>query len=541
MLFGSDDSLDPDWIASVRSIGIAHLFAISGMHLTLMLAFLRLLWRKLFWREDRFVVLQIGFLLLYNILAGWSISLLRASALAMIFTLPGALKRFAKLDLLTLAMGGFMIVNPVLIHHLGFQLSFLISASLFLIPPKEERESAIAYALRVSTIAALLSLPIVAGINHQISLFQIPVNVVFTAAVAYGLLPLSVLTLAISPFDSLYAVVANIFQDAVAWVEAGSIFIRIPLRGGWNVLYWLVLLAFLRSWLSRRQCWKSGFGLILVVLCASFASAFDPTTQVHILDVNQGDAIHISGKGCQMLIDTGNVDKHDGLVRYFQRKGITRLDVVVITHNHADHYGELGDLANAIEIDRLIHGSPLVIPYSGSTQTAKIGDFIGCGRIVLEVLWSDSGSLNPNNNSLVLYGRIGTDNWLFMADAEALVEMELIDSWQRDVDRLKVGHHGSSTSTSVAFWRPFNRLTQSYRSVESIDSAIRPRLFSNGCLPLESPCIERIIKVRFGTSICRRAIFASLPCMIMTAANGWRKSSTCKFAGKGFANSGSVL
>jgi competence protein ComEC len=451
VLLGSDDALDPRWIEAIRTIGIAHLFAISGMHLTIMMAFARSFWRKLFWREDRFLFFQIGFLILYNIMTGFSISLLRASALALIFTSRLATTRFSKLDLLTLVMGGFLLVNPMLVYHLGFQLSFLISASLFLIPPRGENESAIENAFRLSTMTALISLPIVAGIENQISIFQIPVNVVFTAAVAYGLLPITFLTLAISPFDALYGTIVGGFQAAVTWVEAGSLFLRIHLHGIWTIMYWLVLFSFLQSWLGRKTCWKSGLTLVGIVLFASLTTLFDPSTKVTVLDVNQGDAIHIEGTGCHMLIDTGDVDQHDSVLGYLRRRGITTLDVLVITHNHSDHYGELTDLANAIEIRKIVAGSAPPVPYRGSLQIAKKGDFIACGDTVLEVLSSDQGDANPNNNSIVLYGRIGMDDWLFMADAEVVVETALMMSWNRSVDRLKVGHHGSLTSTSQPF------------------------------------------------------------------------------------------
>jgi competence protein ComEC len=451
VFLGSDDALDPEWVEAIRTIGIAHLFAISGMHLTLILTFARSLWRNLFWREDRFILFQIGFLILYNILTGFSISLLRASALALILPSRFATTRFSKLDLLTLVMGVFLVVNPMLIYHLGFQLSFLISAALCLVPPREKSEPAIKNALRLSTMAALISLPIVAGIQSQISIFQIPVNVVFTAAVAYGLLPITFLTLVISPFDALYAKMVGMFQAAVTWVEAGSIFLRIHLHGIWTGMYWLVLFAFLQSWLGRKKCWKSGLALVLIVLMASMSYRFDPTTNVTVLDVNQGDAIHIEGPRCQMLIDTGDVDKHDGLLGYLLRKGITKLDVLVITHNHSDHYGELSDLSQAIEIRKVIAGSQPPVAYRSLLQIAKKGDFITCGEIVLEVLSSDIGHANPNNNSIVLYGLIGTDRWLFMADAEVMVETAMMTSWNGNVDRLKVGHHGSLTSTSQAF------------------------------------------------------------------------------------------
>jgi len=85
------------------------------------------------------------------------------------------------------------------------------------------------------------------------------------------------------------------------------------------------------------------------------------------------------------------------------------------------------------------------------TTLVKAGDEIRCNDLVFQVLSAHTGSADENENSLVLYGKIGFQTWLFMGDAGLAVETRLIRAYDLATDVLKVGHHGSDTSSSAAF------------------------------------------------------------------------------------------
>jgi competence protein ComEC len=178
--------------------------------------------------------------------------------------------------------------------------------------------------------------------------------------------------------------------------------------------------------------------------------------RVDVLDVNQGDAIWIESPSCRMLIDTGDVDDYDTVLKSLLRRGIRKIDVLLITHRHADHDGELSDLIASITVDRLVFGRMPEQAFAASVEVVEAGQTLVCGELRFEVLSADRRADNENDNSIVLKGTIGNDVWLFMADAERAVEQELLRQPFEPVDIIKVGHHGGKTSTGLALLQAAN-------------------------------------------------------------------------------------
>lgn len=180
------------------------------------------------------------------------------------------------------------------------------------------------------------------------------------------------------------------------------------------------------------------------------------------LDVGQADSILIYNQGETMLIDAGNNEDGEKLVQYIQSLGIQKIDYLVGTHAHEDHIGGIDDIINNFEI------GTFYMPYDTKTtsktykdviqaannknlkiQNPKVGDQIQVGEAQGTVMAVDNE--NPeeiNNSSIVLQFTYGTQKYLFMGDAETQVENS--KQWE-DIDVLKVGHHGSNTSSSVNF------------------------------------------------------------------------------------------
>jgi competence protein ComEC len=139
------------------------------------------------------------------------------------------------------------------------------------------------------------------------------------------------------------------------------------------------------------------------------------------------------------------------VLSYFQGENIRRLDLLILTHPDADHQGELLDLTTGLQVDGILAGSEIGMPAGLPVQIVKAGDTVVCGEISLAVLSANHGGTETNNDSVVLSGMIGSDRWLFTGDAETLVENELIARNVASADMLKIGHHGSDSSTSVAW------------------------------------------------------------------------------------------
>lgn len=187
--------------------------------------------------------------------------------------------------------------------------------------------------------------------------------------------------------------------------------------------------------------------------------------QVHFIDVGQADASLILCDGKAMLIDGGNADDSNLIYTYLKRNGITHLDYIVATHAHEDHAGGLSGALNYATVGTVY--SPVRSYNSKAFQNfvknvekqgkfltiPSVGHSFSLGSATCTVLAVNTTS-DTNNSSIVLRIVYGSTSFLFTADAEQEVEQAMLN---RGVPLrstvLKVGHHGSDTSTSYNFLR----------------------------------------------------------------------------------------
>ena len=191
--------------------------------------------------------------------------------------------------------------------------------------------------------------------------------------------------------------------------------------------------------------------------------------KVHYLDVGQGDSIFIELPNNEtMLIDAAESYQSENIINYLKNLNYQKIDYVIGTHPHTDHIGGLKDIINTFEIGKIY------MPKVGSTtktyesllmaikdknlkiNTAKAGtSIIDTDALKINILAPNNSTYTElNNYSVVTKITYGTTKFLFMGDAEKLSENEIKENVTADV--IKIGHHGSNTSSSIDFIKKVN-------------------------------------------------------------------------------------
>lgn len=188
-----------------------------------------------------------------------------------------------------------------------------------------------------------------------------------------------------------------------------------------------------------------------------------------MLDVGQGDAILLRLKNKSILIDTGGIKNYSGqnidltsntLLPYLKSLGLYKLDYLILTHGDYDHMGESINLVNNFNVHNVILNcgdlNELETNLISLLEDKKINYNVCIDKLKVnnyELAFINEGIYdNENDNSNVIYLNINNYKLLLMGDASKKVETSLISKYNlHDIDVLKVGHHGSKTSSSKEF------------------------------------------------------------------------------------------
>lgn len=501
LVLGESD-LDPEDDAAFKHSGLAHLLAVSGTHLVFAVLalvraanFLLVRLEPLAARFDvaRFSAAPAALLaLLYADYAGGSGSAWRAAwMLAVVLGVRalGGCPSGPRALALSIASGA--VVDPFAAFDLSFALSVAATGGLLLIGRGFERRiKPLAAWLRPlllaigATVSAMLPcLPLLSLIGPQQTLAGVFANVLAGPVGEVVALPLCLLHALLEPWPRLETGVGMVASGALLVVRAlahGSAALRalafeLPTPTAWQLA---VIAAGVVVWLGARRRWRLVVLAALGVaeLVARLQGAPRGRLRLSFLDIGQGDGILVDlPDGEAMLIDAGGIvgsTVDPGarvVVPLLRERRRRRLDVVVLSHPHPDHFLGLRAVLSELDVGELWdtgqYGSHGPAPYRELIEIAERrgvpirGPKELCdterryGAAKLEVLHPCPGVeplRGPNDNSFVIRLSFGEHRVLLTGDAEHEEERDIVARWRGgSVDLLKVGHHGSRTSSNT--------------------------------------------------------------------------------------------
>ncbi|MBS8074943.1 DNA internalization-related competence protein ComEC/Rec2 [Streptococcus suis] len=470
LLFGDLDS-DFDQMSDLySSLGIIHLFALSGMQVGFVIDKFHWILLRLGLTKETVDKLQIPFSLVYASLTGFSVSVVRSLVQKILGNLG-----LRKLDNFAVTVFVCLLILPRFLLTAGGVLTFTYAFLLTVFDFED-----LGQVKKAAVESLSISLGILPVLMTYFYAFQ-PLSILLTFAFSFVfdvlLLPgLSVIFL-LSPIVKITWV--NGFfvfmEKIIVWVA--DLGLRPWILGKPSELVLLLLLVslFLLYDFHRRKKWLLGLSLVLALLF--FITKHPLENEVTVVDIGQGDSIFLRDmRGRTVLIDVGGrvdfaakeawqerprqANAERTLIPYLHSRGVDRIDSLVLTHTDTDHVGDVLEVAKQVQIGR-IYVSPgsLTVPDFVATlkeinvpvHVVEVGERLPIFDSYLEVLYPDGTGDGGNNDSIVLYGRLLKTNFLFTGDLEQ-GELDLIESYPNlPVDVLKAGHHGSKGSSYPEF------------------------------------------------------------------------------------------
>ncbi|HFI0646175.1 TPA: DNA internalization-related competence protein ComEC/Rec2 [Streptococcus suis] len=470
LLFGELDS-DFDQMSDLySSLGIIHLFALSGMQVGFFIDKFRWILLRLGLTKETVDKLQIPFSLFYAGLTGFSVSVVRSLVQKILGNLG-----LRKLDNFAVTVFVCLLILPRFLLTAGGVLTFTYA---FLLTVFDFEDLGQVKKVAVESLSISLGiLPVLMTYFYAFQPLSILLTFVFSFVFDVLLLPgLSVIFL-LSPLVKITWV--NGFfvfmEKIIVWVADLGLRPWILGKPSGVILVLLLVCFFLLYDFHRKKKWFLGLSLVLALLF--FITKHPLENEVTVVDIGQGDSIFLRDmRGRTVLIDVGGrvdfaakevwqersrqANAERTLIPYLHSRGVDRIDSLVLTHTDTDHVGDVLEVAKQVQIGRIVVSpGSLTVPDFIATlkeinvpvHVVKVGDHLPIFDSYLEVLYPGGTGDGGNNDSIVLYGRLLETNFLFTGDLEQ-GELDLIEAYPNlPVDVLKAGHHGSKGSSYPEF------------------------------------------------------------------------------------------
>lgn len=454
------DKTDLEFYETYQNNGISHLFALSGMHISMLSLIIYKLVNK-FKHKDLIVIM---FLLFYITLTNFSASILRTIIFFII------LKLNKKLDLnistknaLLITLSIIMIYNPLIVFDIGFQYSGLVTFGL-IVSTKYYKKNYFYNLFITSFIALLFSVPITLYNNYELNLLSILNNLINVPLITFVIYPLSLLTFLLKFLEPIYNLTINLLEFINNISSIFSLNIIVPkIHIIFYLIYYLLIYLYIES--NNKK-----YILIACLYLLSFKLKpfIDRNNYVYYLDVGQGDSSLIIYNDIVVMNDTGGTSNYNvssGCIKLLKSLGYSHIDYLILTHGDFDHMGDSIYLINNYKVKNVVlnndNFNELETNLIKELKKKKIKYYQNVEKIPISnniiTILNTKEYDNENDNSNVIYIELNNYKFMFMGDAGVDKEKDILERHNiSNIDVLKVGHHGSKTSSSKSFINKIN-------------------------------------------------------------------------------------
>lgn len=448
-ILGNKNNIDNNTYSNYSKNGIIHIFSISGMHISLLASIILSLLNRIN-KSSKNVVVVIMFLIFYLVLTNYQASIIRSIIFYIVINLFKLRKvKVSTLNSFLISVSLILLFVPNFIFNIGFLYSSSVSFSLIFYKNKFNKNY-IMNLLYVSFISFLISLPITISLNYQVNLLSIIINLLFVPLVSFILYPLSLIVFVFPIFISLFNFFISITEFLSNNISNINFFnIYIPKMNFIIIIIYYLLVYLI---LSKSIKWLIIFGLYIFVV--KNINIIDNNYYVYFLDVGQGDMSVIKYKDECIVIDTGPSSMYtykitDNHIKFLHSIGANNIDLLIISHGDNDHIGNANYLIDNFNVKNIminkgeINESEKLLPKNKIVNNYKSK----MKFYILEHALFDNENSNSIVNYLVAYDR----KFIFMGDGSKETELDIVNKYNINADVIKIGHHGSKTSSDEYF------------------------------------------------------------------------------------------
>ncbi len=489
IVLGDHNYLDEEDLKVYRDLGLAHLLAVSGLHIGIIAGALIYLISRIGIKKNINGIITIIILWTYGYLIGMPVSIMRANIMFSTLILAGSIAEpYDSLNALFFSFTILLIYNPLNILSLGFKLSYIASFSIicfsgkvksYFYPYENKFVSSLSLLLALYTGTLIIQIYYFNKFSPMAIISNIVIApLIFIVLVLAGALIL--IQLIASPLGPILGYVVNkslnlhsFFLDLLHRNNFLTLTLRSPKLGEIILLYTLIFIVMELIDLKyyKEELRKTIYLYLILLLPIIFSIvALDRSIEIDFIDVGQGDACLIKTRGGNYLVDTGgnvfgDYDIGENIsLPYLQKQGIKNLEGIFISHFDLDHCKALPLLVENLNVKRVFisyrdpesqiynyiinTSTPVILLEDGDSFKLDKNTYID----VISPCEDDLGrGLSPNNQSLVFNLIYNDKKLLFTGDIEKEIEGSMIDKLSEDIDLIKIPHHGSISSSTEEF------------------------------------------------------------------------------------------